>query len=117
MERLETDIFKTKLTFLMTPERRLRELFTGLSIKVDNDRYPDMKFWFKDGKYICEYDIDRHFLTVNYILIWSIFECEFALEYDEVAIVIAETAGGILGLMQLFDGDVVYRDEYIGEAF
>ncbi len=79
------NIFNTELTFLMTPERRFKELFQNLAIKIDEDRYPNTIFWFRGDNVIFDYDKKSGYFYCNYMLVWSVFESEFGLNYDQIS--------------------------------
>ena len=79
-----SNIFDTELTFLMTPERRFKELCQNLTIKIDEYNYPDRIFWFRDSNCIFDYNKENGYFWVNYVLVWSVFESEFGLNYDQI---------------------------------
>ena len=78
------NIFDTELTFLMTPERRFKQLCQNLTIKLDEVRYPNTIFWFRDGRLIFDYNKETGYFWVNYALVWSVFESEFGLNYRQI---------------------------------
>jgi GH35 family endo-1,4-beta-xylanase len=79
-----SNIFDTELTFLMTPERRFKQLCQNLTIKLDEVRYPNKIFWFRDGRWIFDYDKENGFFWVNNSLVWSVFESEFEFNYEQI---------------------------------
>ena len=82
---ISNDIFNTELTFLMTPERRFKELCNNLIIKIDEDNYPNIIFWFRNDKPIFDYDKKGGYFFCNYCLVWSVFESEFGLNYNQIS--------------------------------
>jgi hypothetical protein len=71
-----------------TKEQRFLELISGIDVhqpKVDFQKYPNLLFWFdKDGNYVCEYDWKNNHFWFSYSNVWSVFESEFALNYQEI---------------------------------
>ena len=78
------NIFDTELTFLMTPERRFKQLCQNLTIKIDEHRFPNKIFWFREDRRIFDYDKETGYFWVNNSLVWSVFESEFGLNYDQI---------------------------------
>ncbi len=81
---ISNNIFNTDLTFLMTPERRVKELCQNLTIKIDEDRFPNRIFWFRGDELIFDYDKKSGYFNCNYSLVWSVFESEFELNYHQI---------------------------------
>ncbi len=79
------NIFNTELTFLMTPERRFKELCQNLTIKIDEDKFPNRIFWFRGDEVIFDYDKKDGYFYCNYGLVWLVFESEFGLNYDQTS--------------------------------
>jgi len=75
-------------SLVKTKEQRFLELISGIDIhqpKVDFQKYPNSLFWFdKDGIFICEYDWKNNYFWFHYLKVWSVFETEFNLTYQEI---------------------------------
>ena len=69
----------------MTPERRVKELYQNLTIKIDEDKFPNRIFWIRNDKVIFEYHKKSGYFYCNYGLVWSVFESEFGLNYDQIS--------------------------------
>lgn len=69
-------------------EERFLELIQGIDISrpiVDFEQYPSSMFWVdKDGNYIAEYDFKDSRFWFSDNRIWSVFESEFGLNYNEI---------------------------------
>ncbi len=70
-------IFNKELKFLMTPERRFRELMTSNEIKIDSNRYPNRIFHLKDNKILYMYNTSTKVFAISDELAWSIFKLEY----------------------------------------
>jgi hypothetical protein len=70
---------------LCAPEDRLwNEICRGLVIKTDQDKYPDLIFWFKQDRCCFEYDIETGHLWCDHNLVWSVFKRELNWGYHQV---------------------------------
>ncbi len=78
-------IFNVELTFLMTPERRFKELCQNLTMKIDENRFPNFIFWFRGDEVIFDYDKESGYSYSSYMLVWSAFESEFGLNYNQIS--------------------------------
>ena len=65
-----------------TKEERFLELINGCEIKIDKAKYPNSVFFFKGDKYF--FEIEKQYLWCSYVNVWSVFESEFKLGYDEI---------------------------------
>ena len=77
----ENIVFK-KVDNEKAKEKRFLELFQGLTMKSDIEKYPDSVFYFRDDKIIL--DIRKHKLFVSYKDIWCVFEKELGMEHSEI---------------------------------
>jgi hypothetical protein len=67
-----------------TKEAVLLLLMKGLHSMQDRKNYPNSGFWFKDGTYMFEYDEKEKYFWCSYLHVWSVFEKDFAMEYEEI---------------------------------
>jgi hypothetical protein len=67
-----------------TKEQRFWSLINGITLRVDLDKYSSSIFFFKDDSCVIEYNTKSGYLWLSYKDIWSIFEKEYHLKYDEV---------------------------------
>lgn len=65
----------------ITKEQRFLELFQGLEIKSDIEKYPDSVFFFRGDEFILE--IKNSHLWVSYTKVWRVFKDEFHMNYSE----------------------------------
>lgn len=64
------------------------QLFLALQVKIDKDKYPNSIFFFNDDTIYMELDIKSRNLWCSYRYIWSIFEKEFSMEYNDIQLFI-----------------------------
>ena len=60
------------------------ELIDDLEIKVDEEKYPYSIFFFKEDKLLFEQDSRSDVFWCNYDKIWSVFEKEYHMKYEEI---------------------------------
>lgn len=65
-----------------TKEQRFLELFQGLQIRSDIEKYPNFVFYYRGDR--CILGIENSILWVSYSKVWSIFEREFDMEYTDI---------------------------------
>lgn len=70
----------------ITKEQRFLELLNGCEIKIDKEKYPNSIFLFKNGEYYFEIENDRLWCRHKYV--WSVFENEFSMQYNEIQVFI-----------------------------
>jgi hypothetical protein len=61
----------------------LNKEYSGL-IRYETDRWEDLTFYMKDGKFIFEYNKKNGYVFISYGFIWSFLESYFGLEYKEI---------------------------------
>ncbi len=96
--KLKDNIFDTELKFLMTPERRFRELCEGLIIKTDDDKYPNIFFWFKGTELMFSFEENYNSLWVNSLVVWDMLEYEFELRDSQISTLIINSMSSIYKL-------------------
>lgn len=73
-----------------TPEKKSKEerfwelILQTNSIKIDKEKYPTSTFGFMGEKFLWEYDSKNGYLWLSWKLIWSVFETEYGLQYDDI---------------------------------
>jgi len=72
-----TDKLKHKIINYLNKE------YSGL-IRYETDRWEDLIFYMKDGKFIFEYNKKNGYVFISYGIIWSFLETYFGLEYEEI---------------------------------
>ena len=72
----------------ITPKQRLLEILNGCEIKIDKEKYPDSVFFFKSGE--CYFEIEKQYLWCSYMDVWSVFEKEFSLNYNQIQALIKD---------------------------
>jgi hypothetical protein len=61
-------------------------------IKIkEQDTYPEIILWEKDGEIVFEQDFDNHILWCSFDKIWSILEWDYSLYYIEIQKLIINT--------------------------
>lgn len=66
-------------------KQRFQELMIeGVSIKIDDKKYPNSTFGFKNDIFLWEYNSKKGYLWISYTQIWSKLEGEFSLNYQEL---------------------------------
>ena len=66
-----------------TKEQRFFELFNGLQLKFDFEKYRDRLFFFRGDEVWLEYDLKDKYLWVSHEK-WEVFEDEYSMDYDEI---------------------------------
>jgi hypothetical protein len=70
---------------LCAPEDRVwNKICRGLVMKTDQERYPDLIFWFKQDRCYFQYDIETGFLWCEHDLVWGVFERELNWGYPQI---------------------------------
>lgn len=72
---------------LKTKEERFKELIEGIQINrpmVNFEGYPTSLLWFKDNVLCFEYSWKTQNFWVSWSPIWSVFEEEFYMEYEDI---------------------------------
>jgi hypothetical protein len=70
---------------LCTPEDRLwNEICRGLVMKTDQEKYPDLIFWFKQDRCYFEYEIETGKLWCDHNLVWRVFARELGWGYLQI---------------------------------
>jgi hypothetical protein len=57
-------------------------------LEADRVKYPDYIFFFKGNNSWFEYNTKNKYLYCSYEFVWSVFEKEFGLKYDEIQLLI-----------------------------
>ena len=63
---------------------RFLRLIEGCEIKVDFEKYPNSIFYFKNDKYMLEYNIKNEDFWISYPNIWSILVSELDYNYQKI---------------------------------
>jgi hypothetical protein len=68
----------------MTPEETFNEIWSGLSTRMDFDRFPNFLFFFKGD--ICNFELNlkTDILWCSYRHVWNIFYDKYSMEYGEI---------------------------------
>jgi len=69
-------------------EREFMDIFNKLVIKYDKKQYPDSIFFFNDDICYMELYTKTNDLYCHYKHIWSVFEREYSMEYDDIQAII-----------------------------
>jgi hypothetical protein len=70
---------------LCTPEDRLwNEICRGLVMKTNQERYPNLIFWFKQDRCYIQYDIETGHLWCDHDLVWGVFERELDWGHPQI---------------------------------
>lgn len=67
-----------------TPAERFWQLCEGLSLKIDKEKYTDYVLFFKEDVSQFEYNTKNGYLWCRYSSIWSVFEKEYNMRYDDI---------------------------------
>ena len=67
-----------------TPAERFWQLCEGLAIKIDREKFPHAIFFFKNDELQFEYNTKNGHLWCRYSSIWSVFEEEDGMKYNEI---------------------------------
>ena len=76
----------------LTAEERFMQIYKSLTLKrkihlyvVEEDKYYYIGHFYNDeGTILMEYNSKNEFLWCNYDLVWSIFEKEYGMNYDQI---------------------------------
>ena len=68
----------------ISKEKRFWGLWSGLTMKVDRDQYPKSTFWFAGDDLIIEWQHIYGQLWISHSDIWSVFEKEYGLNYNDI---------------------------------
>lgn len=68
------------------PEIKFLDLIDNLEFRIDNKKYPNCLFWFRDEKLVFHYDDDFKELYCNYKNYWKYFDKEYNLDYDSIQV-------------------------------
>lgn len=63
------------------PEERFWEILKGCVVET-SEKYPGATFLLKDGKYF--FELQKDILWCSYGNVWSVFEREFNMTYNEI---------------------------------
>ena len=74
----------------MNKETAFKELLNYVKPKVDNKKYPNIIFYFKDDKFYFEYDTKNGYFYCNYDKVWSVFETKYSMRYNEIQLFIKD---------------------------
>jgi len=66
-----------------TKEQRFFELFNGLQLKFDFEKYRESLFFFRGDEVWLEYDLKDNHLWILYEK-WEVFENEYSMNYHEI---------------------------------
>ena len=70
-----------------TREEHFWRLFNSGVQKEDKEKYPDSLFSFtKNGGVLWEYDRKKKIVWLRWLLIWSFFEKEYGIEYQQIQV-------------------------------
>lgn len=78
---------EVKKTKTITKEQRFAELISGIDINrpvIDFEKYPDSIFWFKNEDCLFKYDLKSGYFWCKYSTVWSVFEQEFSMSYNDI---------------------------------
>ena len=65
-------------------EDRFLELIDDLEIRIDEEKYPESIFFFKDEKFYFEQDSKNDKFWCDYNKIWSVFQIEYNMTYYKI---------------------------------
>ena len=84
LKHIDAEVKKMNQPKRPTPAERFWQLCEGLSLKIDKERYPDSVFFFKEDEYQFEYDTANGHLWCRYSSIWTVFEKEYSMKYNDI---------------------------------
>ena len=68
----------------VTPSSWFQSILNRTTGPYTTPDYPNSLFYRLDDEIIFKYDQESEILWVDYIIIWSVFEDRFGMEYDEI---------------------------------
>jgi len=84
LKHIDAEVKKMNEPKKPTPEERFWQLCEGLTIKNDRGKYPDVVFFFKDDEATFEYDAKNRYLWCRHSTVWSVFEKEYGMKYNDI---------------------------------
>ena len=70
---------------VITKEARFFDLCQGLILKIDKKKYPNSIFFFNSkDEFFFEYDSKSKYLWCSHSRIWSVFDSEYGLNYQQI---------------------------------
>ncbi len=85
------DIFENELRFVITPEKRIRQLLYNLSIKSrEIFNISQLMYLSSNNEVVFLYNEKNKVLQVN-VNIWAIFENEFTLDMEQTRALLTNT--------------------------
>src|SRR5690606_25545245 len=84
---LEAELAKIneELSKKLTPEERFREIVRSINQPfVSLDDWPGYIFFFRDGEFIMYYIPKTGYLVCSDKHLWSVFDKEYGMEYDDI---------------------------------
>ena len=73
-----------------TAEQAFIEMVDGCVIWITDHEYPQSVYWMKYGKWMFEQDWENSNFICSYQRVWSVFENEFAMNYQSIQAFIAK---------------------------
>ena len=77
-------IFEKKLSKEKEMENLFLELVVDLKIKIDEKKYPNCVYLFKNDEFYFHFNLKNSSFYVAYDKIWSIFQSKFQLNYSDI---------------------------------
>ena len=65
-------------------EERLLQLLNGAVLRIDKHKYPNSTFLFRGDDFVAEYDSEKSILFLSYPKIWSVFQSEYGMKYNDI---------------------------------
>ena len=65
-------------------EERLLQLLNGAVLRIDKHKYPNSTFLFRGDDFLAEYNSKNTTLWLSYPEIWSVFESEYGMKYNDI---------------------------------
>lgn len=84
LKHIDAEVKKMKEPKKLTPAERFWKLCEGLTIKIDKKKYPDYVLFYKEGRRQFDYNTKNGYLLCRYSSIWSVFEKEYYMKYDDI---------------------------------
>ena len=90
LAQIDAEVKRNQTPPKPSKEERFWGLINETVLKIDKVKYPNSIFGFKGEEWWWEYDSKSGYLWLRWYFIWSIFESEYSLDYNDIQSFIKE---------------------------
>ena len=99
----------------ISKEERFLQLIDGLTVKIDQKKYPNSVFLFKGNHFY--FEIEKTYIWCSYYKVWSVFEKEYEMEYADVQVFIKDQLEEHFKIKDLTSKDCGYINSVVMEEY